>query len=1242
MPEALARVLKWGLAGVIALLVIAVLAVELMPWNFLRPPITERVESATGRELEIRGDVSLGLLPRPHMTLEDIAFANADWAETADMVSIGQVEVVPALASLIRGEPVIERLGITEPELNLQARDQAPGNWILPAMSSPPDEDSGDNRGAEAGTAGESGPPIKIREITVTDGLVRYRPVDAREPHRLALASLMVSEDQLSAEGELTLASADQSTNLPFDIESGFRTGYTDSEWALTDLEARLDVIQLNGSIGLDLSDGPPGIRADLHTPTLNLPEILARLPEAQEQEDTRELSIPVLPELAGSLRLTAEEIILPATTLNNAEARITPGDQTLTLNSLRFEVAGGQVEAGGGLTSTGEAVSAEAHGQLQAIDLHNLGVGDQPGHMLTAELVLALEEVDRAAPMELRDLLEHLSLLKARASYRTTGQDAARASDLELSLALEDEPPAPVLSVEGEFQDKPLNLVIDGAPLTELADGLEDYPLQARARSDQLRAGADTRLGALLSPDTLAGDLTLTGESARTLERWIGPVLPPLPAFDLAGRLERERQRWSVTGLEGAIGASNLSGEIHYTHGDRPRVRVALDSDRLEIAQFLNGDGTGNGEASENTDNNGGGSLTALQGFDGELELAVATLVPPKGPSLERFRAGATLDAGNLTIESLAFNVAGGSLTARAGLNAADVPASGAVTVELDDIALSRLGDTFSGLEDRLGLLSGELNLAITGSLPEGRRDDVLLPAVGQLDFEPSRLRFRDREAGSDITLDLETEGRQTAGQRFHIDGEGQYDGEPFSLRFRGDPLLDARDPDRPYGLRLTTNVVDTRISVDGTMLRPLALRGLDLGLSVEGPDPQRLSRLLGIPLPELPPYSVSGDLSLEDQRWVFSDLTGRAGQSDLGGRMVFDTRQRPPHLEGELSSDALDIRDLGGLVGTEPGTAPGGEEPAGTGDDEKVLPDEPLVTSAWGDLSADVRYRADSVKAVDIPLSNVAIDFRLEDGHARFEPVRFGVGDGRVDFNLNLDSAATPPEGTLQLEVQKVNLQRALRDWDMADDSVGTVGAQGKFWLTGTTMAELLASADGGLVMLMVEGKLDALLVELAGLDASQSFLSWINARDPIPIDCAYADLQTRSGEARIDTLAVDTDDTTFTGTGTIDMNTEQLDVTIHAHPKDVSVLSARTPLHLGGTFNNVEAGLHEGELALRTGGSAVLAALASPVAALLPLLDLGTGEDVPYCDGLVRRSRDAIDGSRDNGNGDNDEDS
>lgn len=615
-----------------------------------------------------------------------------------------------------------------------------------------------------------------------------------------------------------------------------------------------------------------------------------------------------------------------------------------------------------------------------------------------------------------------------------------------------------------------------------------------------------------------------------------------------------------------------------------------------------------------------------------------------PNELELANLNVAASLQSGNLGITPLAFTIAGGSVDSTLRLDATDRPASGVVKTRFDDIALSRLGDTFTAVEDRLGTLSGELDLQITAAAPGEQRQDVLLPSIGRLAFQPSTLQFTDPEAATAMTFSLKTRGLDAGEQAFHIDGDGQYDGDPFSLTFRGDPLLDARDPNRPYALTLSSDIVGSQIEIRGSILRPLTLKGLDLGLDLEGPNPQRLTRLLGQPLPELPRYSVTGDLSLENGRWTFTNLEGHVGNSDIDGQILFDTDSRPPRLSAELQSESLDIDDLRGLVGApaDPSAAPDSNDPGDSSGDRQVLPDQTILSDAWRKLDADVRYRGESVRAANIPLNDLVIDFVLNDGQAAFDPVHFGVGGGRVDFNLDLNVRPDRPEGSLQLEVQAVDLDKALSEWPIAEGSVGTIGGQGKFWVTGSSLAELVVSADGGLLLLMSQGKLNALLVELAGLDAYQSFTSWLGGREPIPIDCAYMDLQTRDGVVDLDTLAIDTADTTFTGAGTVNMNNERLDITIQAHPKDASLLSGRTPLHLGGTFGNMDPGVVEGDLALRAGGSVALAALATPVVALLPLLELGTGNDVPYCDGLASRSLEAINDTEDTSDGNDNEES
>ena len=1235
MPQALFRTVRWSLAGIAALLVLAIVALAVVPWNFLKVPITSRVESATGRKLEIRGDISPGLFPRPHLELQQLALANPDWASAPDMLTVDRLEVTPSLTELLQGNLVLDEISLSEPVLRLEGQRSGAGNWRLPALGTSDEAGpGGGGKAAEGSGEPNDSAPVPFPSLSISGGEVRYRPPGAEQPWVLSLDSVQLTQDQVDLEAALTHGGRGTAGTLPIRLAADIDPGLATGKWQLSDIDARINNTSLSGSLALKTSTNPPTLDGTLVSPEVRVPGLLDAIPQPPESDTEPGFSVPVLPSLTGSLQVNVGTLAFDPVTLSGVDARLSFAEHRVTLEPLRFQVGGGQTEASAQLTSTPQSISARAQLSGTGISLRGLGVGESAGRLDDIRFDLGLSPLAQSAQLTPEQLLSHLTIATARASYRVASDNGAAGSTLDFSLTRAGEPPIPVLSVSGRFQGKPLDMTVEGAPLPLLLDGLADYPLQAQAQSGDLTAWADASLGAILSPETFSGNLVLKGSDANGLERWIGNVLPPLPQYRVSGRLSRQDDRWSATALGGHIGATELTGEVHYRHGDVPHVRVDLDTGRIELAQFLER-GDGDGTTADGTAGNGqgdnGSPLSALRAFDGDLDLQADTLMLPDGPPLSNLDVTGTLDAGRLELQTLDFGLGGGSWHSSLRLDAAQNPGTGAVNARFRDISLGRVSDTFSAIEERLGTMSGDLELRMTEADPTSLNDDLLLPWLGRLAIEDSSLGFRDVQADTEVTLHLQTRGLASDGeQSFHVRGEGRYDGAPFSLQFRGDPLLDVRDPDTPYQLQLTSEVVDSDIRIEGSVLRPLALRGMDLRLALSGPNPHRLTRLLGVPLPELPPYSVSGDLSYQDRLWVFSNLIGEVGDSDISGRIGFDTGVSPPHLSASLQSRSLDIADLGGLVGEPPAPSPQ-TDAAGTADggaDEgPVLPDEPLLSDNWQRISADVRYRGESVRAADIPLSNVVIDFVLEEGRAVFDPVRFGVGDGRVDFTLDLDTKPQPAQGTLQLEVVAVNLNKALDNWELAQGSVGTVAGQGKFWVTGSSVADLLASADGGLVLLMTGGKLNALLVELAGLDASQAFLSWLSGRDPLTIDCAYGDLQARNGRVRLDTLAVDTADTTFTGTGTINLNNEQLDVTIEAHPKDASVLSGRTPLHLGGSFGDINPGLNEGNLALRAGGSLALATLASPIAALLPLLDLGAGDEVPYCDGLIQLSREAI---------------
>ncbi|HQU29880.1 MAG TPA: AsmA-like C-terminal region-containing protein, partial [Nitrospirales bacterium] len=195
------------------------------------------------------------------------------------------------------------------------------------------------------------------------------------------------------------------------------------------------------------------------------------------------------------------------------------------------------------------------------------------------------------------------------------------------------------------------------------------------------------------------------------------------------------------------------------------------------------------------------------------------------------------------------------------------------------------------------------------------------------------------------------------------------------------------------------------------------------------------------------------------------------------------------------------------------------------------------------------------------------------LKDGHLQMDRLDFGVATGTVSMHLEVNAREDPIQAKLHTDVDHVNLSRLLARFDVADDSFGDIGGRAKMWMRGESLAEWLGSADGGLFLTMTGGKIDALLVELAGMDFSESAAVLLSTDTRVKIECAYTDLQARSGIVTIHPFLLDTQDTKFKGHGSIDLRQEQFNLTVEPYPKDFTILSSRGPLHVTGTFSNPE---------------------------------------------------------------------
>jgi uncharacterized protein involved in outer membrane biogenesis len=178
------------------------------------------------------------------------------------------------------------------------------------------------------------------------------------------------------------------------------------------------------------------------------------------------------------------------------------------------------------------------------------------------------------------------------------------------------------------------------------------------------------------------------------------------------------------------------------------------------------------------------------------------------------------------------------------------------------------------------------------------------------------------------------------------------------------------------------------------------------------------------------------------------------------------------------------------------------------------------------------------------------------------------------------------------------------------------GVLGASVDVRGHGLSTASILGTLDGQAKVRLSGGTLSHLATEGIGLDIAEALGVALRGDRPLPLRCATLDLAFTGGRVHIRRGVMDSSDTTITVGGNVDLRDETLELALRAHPKDLSLMSLRSPITVTGSFEHPRPGVEGGALAARLLGSAALAAVVAPVAALLPLIDLGERPAVDPC--------------------------
>ena len=497
-------------------------------------------------------------------------------------------------------------------------------------------------------------------------------------------------------------------------------------------------------------------------------------------------------------------------------------------------------------------------------------------------------------------------------------------------------------------------------------------------------------------------------------------------------------------------------------------------------------------------------------------------------------------------------------------------------------------------------------------------------VPAVAPAATVPARPQPQSQAASTPTQEEAPAPENATAPpapERFYATARGTYAGAPLTAQLTGGTVLGVADEANPWPLELAVENGTTRASLRGTIRNPLALAGADLRLELSGPDMRFLTPLTGVPMPSTAAFRAAGRLSYGERRFHFTEIRGQVGNSDLGGTVTIAPRTPRPDVTMDIQARQLDMADLAGLIGGNPGRGrPIRDDTPTSG---RVLPDAPVNLPLFRTADVHARLRAARIIGGDAPFDNLDATLELIDGVLTLRPLRGGVGSGAVIVTATLTPRA---DGQLHavgdIELQQLDIGRIMQT--LGGRGGGALNGRARIDSVGRSTAQLLAHGNGGMTLHTSGGSLSALSMDLAGLRLGNAIFSAFGLPARTSLECFVADFALERGVLNTRTLLLETSDALILGTGSIRLDEERLDLRLRSEAKHFTIASLPASIAVRGSLNDPSV------LPVATDRRSlgpVLDLALSPLS-FVPIIEFGIGED-PRCRAMLERARRPLQG-------------
>ncbi len=447
-----------------------------------------------------------------------------------------------------------------------------------------------------------------------------------------------------------------------------------------------------------------------------------------------------------------------------------------------------------------------------------------------------------------------------------------------------------------------------------------------------------------------------------------------------------------------------------------------------------------------------------------------------------------------------------------------------------------------------------------VAGAPAEGNKPAPLVIEVQDVRLDNGSFAYRDGKTGRLIVLAVKQFATKavSANAPLHLAATFTHDGMDVDLTADTGPLSRLTDQTAtgPFPVKLTLRAASAKITLEGTVAKPLVGQGLDLVLSADVPDLSILAPTAKRDLPPLRSMVLMARLSDGGKGpasgVAVRDLKLTSSAGDLAGDLIL-TPGTPPRLTGTLRAERIDADQLlrpHPASDSPPKTSGLPPVPATVAKSGKLFPDRPIPFGELQMLNTDLHLTIATLRLGGADYNAIDAHALLLDGVLKLDPAMADLPQGHVAVTLTVDAGQKVPPVRLTAHAPGIALQSLLSALGEPTYASGNLEVSADLHGAGESPHAIAASLDGSVGLAVAGGTIDVKRIGGAASGIIEKLNPKILVAGADTLRCFAVRLELNKGIGTFRALALSSGLVTMDGSGTVNLADETLALSVRSH--------------------------------------------------------------------------------------------